>query len=78
MDSTERRLGNRVATGVGCGQTPGVCDDLSHCYKFLNNLVSSIGMDKQGQRRVVVTPSDRQLQPSQKRRAVFVWSGSQL
>ena len=37
------------------GCKPRVCDDLAHCYKFLDKLVEHIGMDKQEEPNVFRT-----------------------
>ncbi len=38
---------------------PGTCDDLAHCYKFLDKLVEFIGMDKQEEPTIFRTDRKR-------------------
>jgi len=39
--------------------TKGVCDDLAHCYEFLDKLVAFIGMNKQEEPNVFRTDGKR-------------------
>jgi S-adenosylmethionine decarboxylase len=36
----------------------GVCDDLNHCYKFLDETVDFIGMEKQAPPNIFVSPKE--------------------
>lgn len=39
--------------------TPGVCDDLALCYKFLDEIVSYLGMEKQAPPNIFFTDGTR-------------------
>lgn len=37
----------------------GVCDDIAHCYDFLDKIVEFIGMEKQGEPAIFRTDAER-------------------
>jgi len=41
------------------GCKPGICDDLTYCYDFLDKIVSFIGMEKQGEPSIFRTDAKR-------------------
>ena len=38
---------------------PGTCDDLDHCYKFLDDVVGYLGMEKQAPPYIFRSPEDK-------------------
>lgn len=38
---------------------PGVCDDLTHCYKFLDEIVGYLGMEKQSPPYIFRSPDEK-------------------
>ncbi len=38
---------------------PGVCADLAHCYRFLDEIVDALGMEKQAPPSIFRSPEDR-------------------